>query len=232
MKIVFDSNSIGDIDKRTGVGNYAFNLINEEIRVKQNNDYLFFFNAFKEPASYTVKRNTLGLNKSIELFKSRIPNKIFGFNSSRTGLSTIPIELLIGKIDILHVLALVFYMPRTLFGKVILTVHDLTFLKFSEYHHPYTVRLNKTISKITERSDFIIADSFATKRDLVEILKVPEDKIGVVYLGVDKSFKKLPNKRVVSDLSSVKINGPYLLFIGTLEPRKNIERLIKAYNIV
>ncbi len=85
---------------------------------------------------------------------------------------------------------------------------------------------------VKKEVDLVIADSKATKNDLVELLGFDEKKIKVIYLGVSDSWKEKPvniNKLKVIK-KKYKIKGEYILSVGTLEPRKNIKSVIKAFN--
>ena len=76
----------------------------------------------------------------------------------------------------------------------------------------------------------IIADSQATKRDLVEILAVRPEKIHVVYLGVEERFRPLQDAAQIAAVKAAyAIPGPYVLYVGTLQPRKNLVRLVQAF---
>jgi glycosyltransferase involved in cell wall biosynthesis len=83
------------------------------------------------------------------------------------------------------------------------------------------------LSRTLKNVDMIITVSKSTKKDVIKCLKFPEEKIKVIYNGVDERFKPLKNYNDV--LHKYNINPPYILYIGTLEPRKNIPALIKAF---
>ena len=93
-------------------------------------------------------------------------------------------------------------------------------------------RLENDMKKTVNRADYIITVSECSKRDIIKYLKVDESKIQVIYNGVDEVYKKILNHEII-DAAKKKYNidGKYLLYLGTLEPRKNIETIIKAYNL-
>jgi glycosyltransferase involved in cell wall biosynthesis len=110
----------------------------------------------------------------------------------------------------------------------VVTVHDLGYRRFPGAH-PLAQRLYLDWSTrfSARRAAHLIADSQATRRDLVQLYAVPDDKITVVYPGRDESLGRVDPAAV-----RAKYNLPerYLLHVGTLQPRKNLLRLIEAAN--
>jgi len=115
----------------------------------------------------------------------------------------------------------------------IITVHDLTFLHYPQYLTADSRRYyNDQIQAATRHADHILADSEATKTDLVNMLGVPAGKITVHMLGVNESFKPLPPEMLEKCRQEFNLPHEYILFVGTFEPRKNIVGLIEAYKIL
>jgi glycosyltransferase involved in cell wall biosynthesis len=85
--------------------------------------------------------------------------------------------------------------------------------------------------KLIRDSDRIIADSYNTKKDIVNYYGVREEKISVIHLGASRGYRQLENQIVESVRSKYHLNFPFVLFIGTIEPRKNIPVLLKAFSI-
>ncbi len=107
-------------------------------------------------------------------------------------------------------------------AKKIVTVHDLCFYKHPETFSAAKRRYKKMMTPVSlKRADRIIADSHSTKKDIIELFSIPEDRINVVHIGVNKDFKPLSGAK--------DHERPFILFVGTLEKRKNIEGLIDAY---
>jgi glycosyltransferase involved in cell wall biosynthesis len=115
-------------------------------------------------------------------------------------------------------------------AKLTATVHDLTCWLLPETHSPSNVAADKLFAeRILKRADALIAVSEATRSDAVRILNLPPEKIRVIHHGIaDPFFEVKPG-----DADAVRrrhgLARPYLLFVGTIEPRKNVERLLNAY---
>lgn len=109
-------------------------------------------------------------------------------------------------------------MPYVTGSPVVAVMHDATFWLQPEAHQSHKRIWFKTVSKLTaRRAARLITVSNAAKADLVEV-GIPADKLDVVYHGVDDSWFELSTDP-----------GDYLFFVGTLEPRKNLPRLLRAY---
>ncbi len=111
------------------------------------------------------------------------------------------------------------------------TVHDLGFRYYPEAHTRWQMRyLNWSTHHNAQRASRVISDSYHTKEDLVRIYQIPASKIDVIYPGLDPSLCQVTDN---AELEAVQhkygITPPYLLYIGTIQPRKNLSRLIEAF---
>jgi glycosyltransferase involved in cell wall biosynthesis len=120
--------------------------------------------------------------------------------------------------------------PRARAVPLVLTVHDLALLRAPELGTPSLRRLLANLPSAARAAARLIADSEATARDLRELLGVPAERIRVVHLGCDARFRPVedsPARRAV--LQRYGILEPYLLHVGTIEPRKNLPALVRAF---
>lgn len=117
--------------------------------------------------------------------------------------------------------------------KKVITVHDLAFLKYPEMFSFKKWAYKKFMNGLSlKRADIVIADSESTKKDLIEICGFDKERIKVVHLGVDESFVSVHDeKKNISIKAKYGLSMPFLLFVGTIEPRKNISGLLDAYSI-
>ncbi len=141
----------------------------------------------------------------------------------------IPIDLCLGPLDLFH--SPDFVLPPVLTGRKVLTVHDLSFLRVPEYAHPVLREyLCRVVPRSVHRADLVLADSASTRTDVIELLRVPEDRVQIVYAGVEDRFRPVTD---AATLAAVRerygLDRPFILGLGTLEPRKNFVGLIEAF---
>jgi glycosyltransferase involved in cell wall biosynthesis len=143
----------------------------------------------------------------------------------------LPVELFVGRVNLFH--ATDFTLPPTLPGcKTIVTVHDLSYVKAPETAHPaQKAYLDKAVPLSVQRADHVIADSAATKQDLIDVYNTPSEKISVLLSGLSKRFQRVEDaaqRREVRRKYNIPHDVPYIFSIGTVQPRKNYGRAIAA----
>jgi glycosyltransferase involved in cell wall biosynthesis len=112
----------------------------------------------------------------------------------------------------------------------VLTVHDLIFLQTPEHHKPLNRwYLRWTLPLYCRRADHIIAVSETTRRDLIAAYDLPPEKISVIYEAADPRFYPQPPAVQSQIRAAYGLPDQYLLYVGTIEPRKNLERLLAAW---
>jgi glycosyltransferase involved in cell wall biosynthesis len=141
----------------------------------------------------------------------------------------VPVEWFAGPLDLFY--SPNFILPPIRRAKALLTVHDLSFVRYPQGAVPSLRRwLNKAVPRSLERADHVLADSQSTKSDLIEIFSVPLDKITVVGAGVDERFRRVTDPHILQAVRQrYRLPERFVLGLGTLEPRKNFTGLIKAY---
>jgi glycosyltransferase involved in cell wall biosynthesis len=142
----------------------------------------------------------------------------------------LPVELLTGRVDLFH--ATDFVLPPLLAStRSLLTVHDLSFVRVPEAASPrLKAYLDRVVPRSVHRADHVLADSQATKDDLVALYGVPPHKITVLLSGVDSRFKPIDDPKALANVRQKYAlpERPYILSVGTVQPRKNYGRLIEA----
>ena len=141
-----------------------------------------------------------------------------------------PVEAITGRVSLFH--ATDFTLPPTLPGtRTLLTVHDLSFVRVPETASPpLKAYLDAVVPRSVRRADHVLADSEATRDDLIALYDTPADKITVLWSGVDARFAPGTSPaalQAVRDRYKLP-TGRFLLSVGTVQPRKNYTRLIEA----
>ncbi len=174
---------------------------------------------------YTVFHSRKASDSLTSQFQS---SKLWTPSHHRIERLAMSVELVRHNLDLLH--SPDFIPPFRGAKHHVITVHDLTFLHYPEYITVDSRRFyNDQIQSAVKLADHILSDSESTKRDMIEMLNVPAEKITVHMLGVDEKFKPLKKDETQPILDKLGLPSEYILVVGTLEPRKNLVGLVKAY---
>ena len=228
MRIGIDARTILNPEKgdAIGVGHYTYQLIRHLLKIDKENEYVLFFD-------FRVRE------KDVKKFsQSNAKIKFYPFSDYKKYLPGIYNEILGSailskeKLDLIHTTSHASRIPASYSGKTIVTIHDLAVYKFNDIFPKFYQAKNKAlISLMVNKAQKVIAVSHSIKDDLQTILKCPEEKIQVIYSGFDKRMFENPEVDRKKILDKYSIEDKYLLFLGTLEPSKNIVRLLEAFKI-
>lgn len=227
MTIGIDANCL--IFAKAGVGKYSQNIIKNLLKIDQKNQYFLYFAYLRHGRQREEQiKKLLPQRKNVTWRIFPLPAAWYEFLTS----TPLPIKNLIkDNLDVFFA-PYAAGIPRSGFAKMAVTIHDLVFLRFPEHRgrrlsHYYLKRHQIA----AEKSKKLIVPSKATKKDLIDFLKVDRRKIQVIYEAADERFKPLP-KNGKSNLIIKKYFDPnikYILTVATLEPRKNLVKLLAAY---
>lgn len=201
-----------------GVANYIKNLVWALSRVDSENEYLVF--ASSENLCHL---EGLGGRFHIEL----APN-----NRALRALweqTVLPVKLKQKRVDVYHGPAYIAPLVKTCHQVV--TVHDMTSHLVPERHSLHRrLYMQAMIPAVIRHSDRIIADSESTKRDILHFGWAEEERVCVAHLGVDGRFGPVRDAEVVSEVRrKYGLPREFILFVGMIEPRKNVDILVDAY---
>jgi alpha-1,3-rhamnosyl/mannosyltransferase len=130
--------------------------------------------------------------------------------------------------DIFHASNQMHHAPRK--SKLTATVFDLTCTKMPEVHTAANVKADRRYTEqILRKADGLIAISEATRQDAIEILDIPEERIETIHCGVSDAYFQVPVAEVLHVKEYFGLAKPYVLSVGTIEPRKNLDRLLDAW---
>lgn len=133
------------------------------------------------------------------------------------------------KLDILHSTSYV--QPLICPARSVVTILDLSFLRMPEHFNRGNRLYLATMARLTaRRSQKILTISESTRQDVIQLLGVRPEKVAVTYCGCDSIFEPIEDLRIIQRFKSARgLPERFILYIGTLEPRKNVERLVEAY---
>ena len=214
MHIAIDAHSVG-----TGLGGnetYATNLIEALAEVDRVNNYTL----------YVTKQ------EAVDRFHNRWPNFQTRVTLPHTPVIRIPLTLTFETrkrpVDILHVQ---YTAPPVAACPVITTIHDLSFEHLPEtFNRRSWMQMRLTVRSTARRAAHIITDSSYSRNDILKTYGLPGDRVTVTPLAASTRYRRVENadeiKRVREKFG---ITGDYILAVGSIQPRKNIARLIRAY---
>ena len=226
MKIGID---ISQIVYGTGVSVYTKNLVKSLLKVDNEDEFLLFGGSLRQREALRDFISSLSSFKNITGKVFFIPPKLADILWNK--LHILPVDSLIGKVDVFH--SSDWTQPPSNSAKVT-TIHDFGFLKYPSTAHPKIASAMKgRLEWVKKDVDLIIAISKSTKNDIVDILGIHPSKIKVVYEALPRDIKKVQNNKLIADIKKkYKIKNNFLLSVATLEPRKNLKRVILAFEEV
>ena len=225
-KIIIDIRLLSK-GRASGIEEYTKSLVGEFLRADGGNSFRLFYNGARKaplPQGWAKAQNA-------RVIDSRIPNKVLDILIRFLGFPRV--ETLTGGGDAVfspHFNILATRLPR------VITFHDLSFVShpdFFAWRHRLWHWFQNSRGQ-ARRAERIIAISEYTKSDLVNLYGVKPERVSVIYSGVNSMFRKIPAGD--SGLSACRekfaLRRPYILYLGTVEPRKNIASLIKAFTLL
>jgi glycosyltransferase involved in cell wall biosynthesis len=139
-----------------------------------------------------------------------------------------PFDWFAGPADVYHFPN--FVLPPCKDGKNVVTIHDVSFMRHPEFTESRNLAyLTHHIRKTVARAEAIITDSHFSAREIQELLHVPADRVHAIHLGISDDFEAPPEDDIEGFRSRTGLSRPYLLSVGTLEPRKNYTFLIDVF---
>ena len=228
LRIGIDISTLLNHGPDIGAGRYIINLIRNLLRIDKKNTYVLtgrYITGEYLPEIYDLKSQFPDSKVKLDLYNTTF-RKLKLWDKIRFPL----LELLGFKADILHCPD--FIVPPTMNKNIILTVHDLAFIRFPEFNLDWFIKkYTGEIKRNARISKKIIADSESTRNDIVNFFGIDPARVDVVYLAADDIFRKLTEKEKSMDiLKKYQIDKKYILSVGTIEPRKNFAALIRAFN--
>lgn len=222
------------IFEKAGIGKYTQNILNNLFDIDHKNHYFLYFTFVrkrKEREAEIIKLLGGKLPKNVHLRFFIIPAQWVDYLTT----TRISIKRFIKEDIDLWFAPYASGIARNGFAKQIFTCHDLVFIRFPEHRgsklSDYYYLRHKIAIKECQK---IITPSLATTKDVREYFDVPLKKLVRIFEGSDKSFHRINNPTQIRSVSSKYFNPDYryILSVGTLEPRKNLIKLVEAYSLL
>jgi glycosyltransferase involved in cell wall biosynthesis len=220
MKIALD---VSQVIYGTGVSKYTKNLVSHLLRIDDKNEYTLFGGSLRRKGELDTWINRLPEAKRKTFYLSP-----YFLHLAWNTFHFLPAEVLTGTVDLLHTSD--WAEPPTKMKKVT-TVHDLNFLIDPAFAHPQIRQVQtKRLFWVSKESAGIIAVSQATKKDLIEHLDIPSDRIEVIHEGPTIQYRpEVSQEELALTKKKFDIDRPFVVIPGAGHPRKNITRAIAAF---
>ncbi|MER3523696.1 MAG: hypothetical protein C4326_06400 [Ignavibacteria bacterium] len=220
MRILYDVSYVQN--RRAGIGRHALLLLRALLQHDTIHHYIL------HGWSFSIARESLQalVSSRTSLAVARIPGVVKRWYWNRVRHPAI--ETFVGNVSLVH--STDPFLPPTR-ARTICTVYDLAYRKFPELLEPRVVAWHSAVERSVRSADALIVPSRQTQLDVLEIFGIEERKIHVVRLPASRDFSAegIPSDEEV--LNRYGLCQPYVLFVGTLEPRKNIPVLVRAFEI-
>lgn len=220
MRIGIDCRTIlhPELGEKAGVGHYTYYLVRSLIEHDHDNEYVLFFSHRPNPFKELEQPNVTLKHIPFSRYKRFLP-----FSYSHLLIAAVIKQ---AGVDVFHSPANV--LPLTFTGRAVITVHDLAIYKHPEWFPSQVFSTRLLVPQSLKKATRIIAVSQSTADDLTELFGVERAKINVVPEGVAIEFLDLKDKDI-DVRKKYRLPKQYLFFVGTLEPRKNLERLVRVF---
>lgn len=200
---------------RAGIGQYILRLVEALANVHPQGDEFVLLQSRKDKSSI-IHSNGFSRKSLWTPSHNRFEQPALSFEVSRLGL------------DLLH--SPDFIPPFKRNCQSIITIHDLAFLLYPHFLTKESARYYGQIDQAWRKTDHIIAVSEATKQDSIKLLGVPEKKISVIHEAANPIYRPMPKDESYNRVKTkYQLDRDFILFVSTIEPRKNLPTLLQAY---
>lgn len=219
MKVCLDIQAA--LGQRAGVGRYVRELLGHLGAEAGNDQIAAFYFDFKRTGLDAVASGVE--RRACRWMPGRLAQAVW----KRFGMP--PYDWLAGEADLYHFPN--FIRPPLSRGKTsVVTIHDVSFLRMPETTEAKNLAwLSAEIHRTAKRADAILTDSHFSAREICELLQVPAEKVFPIWLGLPEFGPPPAPDAAARARKALGLDKPYLLMVGTIEPRKNIPFLVKAY---
>lgn len=218
------------VNQGAGIGRYTRQLVQAVLALDTQDEIVLLAAGGKQPVQMGGATPESQVSNA-RLVRLPLSERVLTILWHRLRLP-LPVELFSGRLDVFH--SPDFALPPVRQARTVLTVHDLSFMRVPECSQPsLRAYLLRVVPASVRQADVVLADSESTRRDVIELLGVGTDRVRVLYPGVDEGFQRVQDAQVLAEVRQrYRLPERFVLDVGTLQPRKNLIRLIEAYNQV
>jgi len=226
LNIAIDISHLPPLDHQVGIHIYTIRLLHALVNLNSGHRFTIFHSTLMQPFWFD---QFMRPNGNIRFRRYPLPHRLVRWLWQNTLLPVA--ETLMGGPDAIHMMCEP-DLIRSRRAKLVVTLQDAITIRFPQFNLPHDVaRLERTIKTVCLRADAIIASSFNTRNDLIELCSAPADRIHVVHLAGDPDFKVLEEEEIRKTTTRYDLqDSPYFVFVSTIEIRKNVKRLVEAFN--
>ena len=216
-------------EKLTGIEYSLTELVAHLPEADTQTEFVLYLNFVrKEYMERFIERVQPLLSERVQAYVCRIPNRVM---QVLHGSMKYPLDWTIGQCNAVLYPAFAMHSQRQ--GARVATIHDLLPITHAEYFSAkHAADFRRIVPRIANEADALIAVSEYTKRMLVERLGIAPAKVTVVHHGVSPLFCPAESTEIARVREKFGLSKPYVLFVGTAEPRKNLNRLVEAMTIL
>jgi len=207
--------------QREGTGNctYIRCLVEALLQIDQDNEYYLYItdSTFAYYQRFRGKKNVV-----LRTLPADHPALRIGF---------LGLRIFLDRIDLLHVQ---YVAPPFFGGKLIVTLHDISYLRYPQcFRKPELLYLRWLVPSALKRASRIVTISEFSRQEIINNYRVSPERVDLTHLGAQPLLRPSPDAQA-KDLLSKRygISGPYMLFVGRLDARKNLSSLIQAFDIL
>ncbi len=214
---------------RTGVGSYVYWLLKHLLLEASDMTFRAFSSGLQRPDARVAGGAASEAPFSLLAGHRRIGLPTRLLYQSWNLLGRPRVDALLGGVDVFH--ATNYFLPPVRSARRVLTVYDLSFLRYPELCSPKIVGpFSRHVGRFARAADAVLTCSEASRRDIVELLHVAEDRVTVAHGAVDDDFVPMERDKAEALLEKTYgVRPPFFLFVGTLEPRKNVDGILRAF---
>lgn len=218
-------NTLSLYKTKVGMGKYIVELVNRVPKTDTQNEYIIYLSKENE-AYFDLCASNIKIKKVPRIFT-------YPFVKIIWEQLFLPFSMIKNNIDLYHATGFVLPLWKPTGIKFVVTIADMTFFTHKQYHTWFKKKyFSALIPASLKKADKIFAISENTKKDIIAMAKTNSEKIVTTYLGVDPIFMPKKKEEYLPVLAKYNLEQPYILYVGMLEPRKNIVGLIRAFSLL